>query len=428
VNVVDRRQNPSGKSSPNRQRFLKRAKKAIREQIKDKIQGRKIGNTTGGENIVISREGIKEPSFDHDYNTGRKTDVRPGNKDFNAGDKIPKPPPGGGGGGAGSEGSNDPSTSEDEFEFALSKKEFYDIFFADLELPNLKDKEINEIKQYKIEREGFRKDGSMSNLDLIRSYKNSLGRRMALARPPKKRMDELLAQLEAADSQEDRDALQIKIEALKKKYRQVPFFDETDMRFRNFTKKPQPNSKAVMFCVMDVSASMGEHEKDLSKRFFMLLYMFLERKYEHTEIVFIRHHTEANECDEDEFFHSRESGGTVVSSATDKLMEIQKDRYPTDEWNIYVAQCSDGDNYGHDTAKVVDTIKNQIMPICQYYAYIQTEYSRDNYSHAYFDKDYGLWPNYKVLKDDFKNFEMKQVAEAPDIWNVFIELFKKQDA
>jgi uncharacterized sporulation protein YeaH/YhbH (DUF444 family) len=428
MQIIDRRQNPGGKSSPNRQRFIKRAKEAIRESIKEKIQGRKIDNTSSGENIVIPKEGINEPSFGHDYDTGKKSDVRPGNKNYNVGDKIKKPPRSGGGGAGRGEGSDDPTVGEDEFEFALSKKEFYDIFFEDLELPNLQDKEINEIKQYKIEREGFRKDGSMSNLDLIRSYKNSLGRRMALARPPKKKLQELLDKFEAAESQEEKDKFLLEIEKLKKKFRQVPFFDENDMRFRNFTKKPKPNSKAVMFCVMDVSFSMGEHEKDLSKRFFMLLYMFLERKYEQTDIIFIRHHTDAKECDEDEFFHSHEAGGTVVSSAMNLLVDIQRDRYPTTEWNVYVAQCSDGDNNGSDTPKVIDIIKNKIMPRCQYFAYIQTEYSRDSYRNMYFDSDYGLWPNYEELETQYKNFEMRQVSEAPDIWNVFVELFKKQDA
>lgn len=427
--LIDRRKNSKGKSTTNRNRFVKRAREAIRESIRQKIKGRKIDNTAGGENVVIPSEGIKEPSFQHDSNTGKKYDVRPGNKEFEQGDRIPKPKGGQGRGKGKGKGSKDMDISEDEFEFAISKKEFYDIFFEDLELPNLEDREMNEIKNFKTVREGYRKDGSFSNLDLIQSYKNSLGRRLSLHRPPKSKLRELEKELELTDSEEDIVKIQAEIEKLRKKFRKVPFFDDNDMRFRNYTQHPQPNNKAVMFCVMDVSASMGEHEKDLSKRFFMLLYMFLERKYEHTEIIFIRHHTQATECNEDDFFNSRETGGTVVSSALELLIEIQRDRYPTNEWNIYVAQCSDGDNYDSgDTAHCVDLIKNKILPITQYYSYIQTEYHRGNFSRFYFDTDYSLWTQYEEVSESYKNFEMKQVAEQRDIWKVFVELFKKKNA
>jgi hypothetical protein len=425
--VIDRRKNSSGKSTNNRQRFIKRAKESIRDSIRDRIQDRKIDNTSDGEEVIIPKEGIKEPSFGHDHNTGKRKDVRPGNKQFDAGDRVKKPQGGSGQGNGKGKGSDSDDLSEDEFGFALSKKEFYDIFFEDLELPNMKDKEMEEIKHFKSVREGYRREGSMSNLDLMQSYKNSLGRRLALKRPPKKKLYDLEEELANSKTKKKKEEISDKILKLKKKYRTVPFFDENDMRYRNYVQKPQPNNKAVMFCVMDVSASMGEHEKDLSKRFFMLLYMFLERKYEHTDVVFIRHHSQASECDEEEFFHSRETGGTVVSSAINLLDEIRNERYPTNEWNVYVAQCSDGDNSSSsDTSHCMDVIQNKILPVSQYYAYIQTEYSRNSYANTFFDREYSLWSHFEELKDRNKHFEMKQVAEAPDIWKVFVELFKKQ--
>ena len=392
-----------------------------------KIQDRKIDNTDGGENIHIPKDGITEPTFDHDWSTGKKKYVRPGNKDYQAGDTLPKPQGGGGSQSGKGQGSDDMDPAEDEFEFAISKKEFYDIFFEDLELPNLKDKEIVEIKHYKSVREGYRREGSMSNLDMLQSYKNSLGRRLALKRPPKKTLNELEDALSNADDEKEQEEILDKIMKIKKKYRQIPFFDDNDMRFRNYTQKPQPNTKAVMFCIMDVSYSMGEHEKDLSKRFFMLLYMFLERKYEHTDIVFLRHHNQAKEVEEDEFFKGRETGGTVVSSAIDLLVDIQKDRYPTNEWNIYVAQCSDGDNCSAaDSIDCCQTIENKILPIAQYFAYIQTEYSRNTIGGQFFNSEYSLWSHYSTLKDKHKHFEMKQVAGTEDIWKVFVELFQKK--
>ena len=108
-----------------------------------------------------------------------------------------------------------------------------------------------------------------------------------------------------------------------------------------------------MFCLMDVSGSMDEERKDIAKRFFILLYLFLTRNYERIEVVFIRHHTIAKEVDEDEFFHSRESGGTVVSSALKLMQEIIRERYPLTEWNIYAAQASDGDNWDDDSSSAI---------------------------------------------------------------------------
>lgn len=425
--VVDRRRNIKGKSMPNRQRFIKRAKEAIRDAVRKKIQDRKIDNTDSGENIHIPKDGISEPTFEHDWSTGKKKYVRPGNKKFTSGDKLPKPKTGAGSGDGSGQGSDDMDPKEDNFEFVISKKEFYDIFFEDLELPNLSDKEIVEIKHFKTVREGYRREGSMSNLDLLQSYKNSLGRRLALKRPPKKSLEDLESRLNSCEDDKEKEKLLEDILKIRKKYRQIPFFDRNDMRFRNYTQKPQPNTKAVMFCVMDVSYSMGEHEKDLSKRFFMLLYMFLERKYEHTDIVFIRHHTESSEVNEDEFFSSRETGGTVVSSAIDLLIDIQKNRYPTNEWNIYVAQCSDGDNCSPaDSIDCCQSIETKILPICQYFAYIQTAYSRGPTLDQFFNSEYSLWSHYSILRDKHKHFEMKQVSEHGDIWKVFIELFQKK--
>ena len=89
--------------------------------------------------------------------------------------------------------------------------------------------------------------------------------------------------------------------------------------------------------------------KDTAKRFFILLYLFLKRNYERIDVVFIRHHTVAKEVDEQEFFYSRETGGTVVSSALKLMHEIVQDRYSPNEWNIYGAQASDGDNWNDDS-------------------------------------------------------------------------------
>ena len=129
----------------------------------------------------------------------------------------------------------------------------------------------------------------------------------------------------------------------------MPFLDTNDLRYNLHVKRPVPTSQAVMFCLMDVSGSMDQQIKDMAKRFYLLLYMFLKRHYERTDIVFIRHHTVAKEVDEQEFFYSRETGGTVVSSALRLMKEVIDARYSPNEWNIYGAQASDGDNWNDDS-------------------------------------------------------------------------------
>jgi uncharacterized sporulation protein YeaH/YhbH (DUF444 family) len=165
--------------------------------------------------------------------------------------------------------------------------------------------------------------------------------------------------------------LQRRIDTLRERIGAVPFLEQLDLRFRNRSKVPVPSSQAVMFCVMDVSGSMDQERKELAKRFFILLYLFLTRHYDKIEIVFIRHHTQAAEVSEDEFFHSTESGGTVVSSALVLLEQIIRARYPVNDWNIYVAQASDGDNFSDDGGKCHSLLAERILPLVRYYAYLQ---------------------------------------------------------
>src|SRR5947209_19325040 len=126
-----------------------------------------------------------------------------------------------------------------------------------------------------------------------------------------------------------------------------------------------------MFCLMDVSGSMTEAMKDLAKRFFMLLHVFLIRRYRQVDIVFIRHTSTAEEVDEETFFYSRETGGTVVSTALEKMMEIARARYPTDRWNISGAQASDVDHYGTVSSQCVSLLGGEVLLLCIYLTYVQ---------------------------------------------------------
>ena len=172
-----------------------------------------------------------------------------------------------------------------------------------------------------------------------------------------------------------------------------------------------------MFCLMDVSGSMDEGRKELSKRFFILLYLFLTRHYEKIELVFIRHHTQAQEVDEENFFHARETGGTVVSSALVLMEEIIRARFNPGEWNIYGAQASDGDNWHHDSGRCRELLDQQLLSLCRYYAYVQVAEEEQN-----------LWDEYAQLAERHPHFAMRKATEASQIYPVFRDLFKKEGA
>ena len=194
--------------------------------------------------------------------------------------------------------------------------------------------------------------------------------------------------------------------------------EEVDLKYNNFETYPVPTTCAVMFCIMDISGSMGEKEKDISKRFFMLLYMFLTKQYQKIEIVFIRHHTEAKEVTEEEFFNSRESGGTMVHPALKLMDKIIKERYDQN-WNIYAAQASDGDVWNKtdadDCYKILNT---ELLNKIQYMVYIEVCRTSDG----------DLWENYKLLSKNRNNFEVGKISEVSQIWKVFQDFFKKKVA
>ncbi len=213
------------------------------------------------------------------------------------------------------------------------------------------------------------------NLAVLRTMRNALSRRIAMRRPKTDDMAELeeeIARLERDGAADERlTVLRGELAALRQRSQRVPFIDPLDLRYRRLVPVSRPIAQAVMFCLMDVSGSMNEHMKDLAKRFYMLLYVFLTRRYEHVEIVFIRHTHQAREVDEETFFHSPETGGTVVSSALREMQRIVAERYPVEDWNIYAAQASDGDNDTSDNATCAALLTDAILPVCQYFAYLE---------------------------------------------------------
>ncbi|MBM7036820.1 YeaH/YhbH family protein [Vibrio ulleungensis] len=417
---IDRRLNSKNKSTVNRQRFLRRHKERIKDSVSDAVNRRSITDTQSGEDVSIPSRDLTEPTF-HQGKGGVKERVHPGNDQFVTGDQIERPKGGGGQGGSGQGDASPDGEGEDEFVFQISKDEYLDMLFEDLALPNLEKTQIAKVTEWETHRSGYQTAGVPANISIVRSLQQSLARRTAMTAGKKRLLNELEQELERIHRQEPALPLEEKrikdeIAALRKKIEAVPFIDTFDLRFKNYEKRPIPSSQAVMFCLMDVSGSMDQATKDIAKRFYVLLYLFLNRTYENVDVVFIRHHTQAKEVDEHEFFYSQETGGTIVSSALKMMDEIIEKRYPTAQWNIYAAQASDGDNWADDSPRCKELLEQKLLPRCQYYSYI--EITRRSHQ--------TLWHEYDKLGSEFDNFAMKNIRSVEDIFPVFRELFKKE--
>ncbi len=418
--VIDRRLNGKNKSTVNRQRFLKRYRQHIKKAVDEAINERSIQDIENGEKISIPSKDINEPIFHH--GPGGKNDIiLPGNKDFVVGDQIKRPQQGAGGGGGGQ--ASDQGEGEDDFVFQISRDEFLNFMFDDLELPNLTKRQLAGTESFKTVRAGISNEGNPNQINIIRSLRSANARRIALTGKKRKQLKEYeqeLANLQKNNSDYDRQ-LQLKeaIVELKNRIRKVPFIDTFDLKYNLHTKQPVPSSRAVMFCLMDVSGSMTQATKDIAKRFFILLYLFLQRNYEKTEVVFIRHHTAAKEVEEQEFFYSRETGGTIVSSALKLMQKIIEARYPADEWNIYGAQASDGDNWNDDSDVCHKLLDEQLLPLCQYFSYLEIT-SRDHQA---------LWQEYEAVQQKYpQKFSMRQIEHASEIYPIFRDLFQRRES
>ncbi|HYG89350.1 MAG TPA: YeaH/YhbH family protein [Azospirillum sp.] len=423
MNIIDRRLNPQGKSLANRQRFLRRAKEQVVKAVRDASSKRSIQDVESGDKISISTGGVREPSLHRANSGGLRDYVVPGNKEYVEGDTIPRPEQGGG---RGSEGSPD-GDGEDDFRFVLSREEFLDIFLEDLELPDLVKQKVKQSESFSLTRAGFTPSGSPANLNLVRTMRNSLSRRIALKRPKPAEMEELERLLKEAEERGDSEEMRELREALEHKHlrsKRIPFIDPIDVRYNRFESVPKPIAQAVMFCLMDVSGSMTEHMKDLAKRFFMLLYLFLKRRYRSVDIVFIRHTHEAKEVDEETFFYSTETGGTVVSTALEEMQRVVQERYPENEWNIYAAQASDGDNMSSDNARSAALLRDVILPLCQYFAYIEVA-AEHNMGLSALGRETELWRTYKMVQRPDLPLAMRRVRSRREIFPVFRDLFAR---
>lgn len=426
---IDRRLNPKDKSLGNRQRFLRRAREELKRSIREQIRSGRIADVDAEHAVPMPERGTTEPSFNDNKASGNRQHILPGNRHFAPGDLIPKP---GQGSGARAPGNK---VSEDDFRFVLSREEVLELFFEDLELPDLVKLNLKEIHAFKPRRAGFAATGSPTNISVGRTMRNSHGRRIALRRPKQQELDAIIQEIATLESEPAGAAtrqriatLREELERLERRRRRIAFVDPVDIRFNRFDARPIPNANAVMFCLMDVSGSMGEREKDLAKRFFVLLHLFLKRRYERTEIVFIRHTHEAHEVDEDTFFYNTQSGGTIVSTALDEMHRIIGERYPAAEWNIYAAQASDGDNFATDSERCIKFLDGKLMRLCQYFAYVEIIDEREAHIFRATENGTSLWRAYSTVEAKWPNFQMSRIATPADIYPVFRRLFARQPA
>jgi uncharacterized sporulation protein YeaH/YhbH (DUF444 family) len=415
--VIDRRLSGKNKSIGNRERFLRRYREQIKEAVRKAVGDRSIHNIEDGADISLPKRDVSEPVFGHGSGGSREL-VHPGNQEYVRGDRIQRPR--GGQGGGGGSGASPDGQSEDDFTFRITREEFMNYFFDDLALPRMiRTQLLADVPEWKTRRAGVVSEGNPTSLHIVRSMRTGLARRIAMggdARRQLRKAEEHLALVEARPDTPKQEiaALKEEIAQLKARLKRVPFLDPFDLRYRNRVREPLPTSKAVMFCLMDVSGSMDEARKDLAKRFFILLYLFLSRHYKQTDVIFIRHHTQAAEVPEDEFFHATESGGTVVSSALVLMNDIIRERYMGSEWNIYGAQASDGDNWQQDSSKCRELLDHKLLPLCRYFAYVQVA-----------DEDQNLWEEYTRVRDANENFAMQKIVTPSQIFPVFRDLFKK---
>ncbi len=367
--------------------------------------------------MVIPFDGLNEPQFQRIG--GIREAVVPGNKTYVVGDFIPRS-----GDGSGKSNSPGEGDGQDSFRFVLSRDEFVDVFLDDLELPDLDKRKLADTEKEGIRRAGYATSGSPANMSVSRTVRLAMARRIGLRRPRPETIEELENELRDCSDEARRQELIAEIAALQAKRNRIPFIDPIDIRYRRFEPMPKPITQAVMFCLMDVSGSMSEHMKDLAKRFYMLLYVFLTRRYRHVEIVFIRHTDRAEEVDEDTFFHGPASGGTLVSSALVAMMEIVKARFRPSDWNIYAAQASDGDNSRADSALTASMLTDSILPITQFFAYLEAKESWHNQLET---SDSVIWTLYEQLRKEGAAIAMRQVKDRTEIFPVFHGLFQRKE-
>jgi sporulation protein YhbH len=160
---------------------------------------------------------------------------------------------------------------------------------------------------------------------------------------------------------------------------------KSDLRFRGWAETPRPQTNAVIVYIMDVSGSMGDEQKEIVRTEAFWIDTWLQSQYKGLQRRYIIHDAVAREVDENTFYRTRESGGTLISSAYKMFLDIIHRDYPPQQWNIYPFHFSDGDNWSNEDSQLcLDLLKNEIFPIVNQFSYGQVE---SKYGSGQFFKD-----------------------------------------
>jgi sporulation protein YhbH len=292
-----------------------RLRKKITEQLKERIGEEDIIASGPEKKVRVPVKGTKRWQFIFDR--GERAGV--GQGDGEPGDVLG---PSGDAPGAGEAGTE---PGEELYEVWLDMKDVEELLFSELQLPRLKPKSDADAEAAQIVYDDIARKGPQ--LDKKATLRENLLRNAKRGRVS------------------------------------LGGIDKPDLRYLSYREIPKPRSRAVIFLAMDVSGSMNVERKRIARLFFYWCVQFLRTRYEETEIAFVAHTTEAREVTEQEFFGRVESGGTKVSSAFEAIERMQRDRYPADDWNVYVLHVSDGDNFAADNQRTLELVR-RLTELC----------------------------------------------------------------
>lgn len=451
---VDRRKTGRGKSLPNREKLLKRIKDSIKAaKPEDLDAGGVKGNQTATKQMAnpvkVARDALAEPTFRYASGTGEHEVVLPGNDKWLKGDEFPIDGDGDGDGAGSGNGPGD--DGEDDFVINISKQEFYDVFFEDCELPDMEQTAEKETPEAVLKPAGFQKEGTPGQLSVIRSYRNSIGRRRALTFDDRQELEEIQARLDdlmALDSTDadgnltlalvstmdheawcaEVESITTRIAEIKKRINSMPLFEKVDQRYRKTERVMVKSADAVLMMAMDVSGSMDEERKRLGRKYFAMQYAFIMRKYPNTDLVFIWHTDHAEECDEETFFTTRMNGGTIISPAIALAHSIVKERYDAAQTNIYFSYAGDGDNYHTDNKEVIAEFEERgFLSKLRHAVYIQVGSEMSNNSWGGMQSGQAaFWTSMTSVANTSKKLHLVKIHDESEVFSSFKKVYGKK--
>ena len=370
MTVVGESRLPHDAGRRDAQHHRERLRKKITEQLKERIGEEDIIASGPEKKVRVPIKGTKRWQFILDRGQGQGV----GQGDGEPGDVLG---PGGDAPGPGEAGTE---PGEELYEVWLDMDDVEELLFSELELPRLKPK-------------------SGADLEAAQTVYDQIARK-----GPQLDKKSTLRENLLRNAKRGRVAL--------------GGIDKPDLRYLSYREVPKPRNRAVIFLAMDVSGSMNVERKRMARLFFYWCVQFLRSRYEQTEIVFVAHTTQAREVNEEEFFSRVESGGTKVSSVFDAVLGMQRNRYPADDWNVYVLHVSDGDNFAADNARTLELIRT-LTEVASLVGYLEVASSAGG-SHK-------LSTYYEREASDVDGFVFAQAADDRELWPGLKRFFVKDD-